>query len=176
MLEGIEVRPDIRCAEHDLFAHLDGQLRLQLLFIFLALLDSLGNHVSRLSCLQCFPEVLDGRIRFPDGGLDALDGDGVPVGFAGFRYRSGNPLNIAVGQQLPALQHHPVLDLFFADHFLLALAALEVIAGIVVIYLAGLPGAAVAGHHLPAVAAEQLGGEQIFIPPSGAGRRFLVAV
>ena len=34
VLEHIEVRPDIRCAKHNLFAHLNGQLRFQFLFVF----------------------------------------------------------------------------------------------------------------------------------------------
>lgn len=53
--------------------------------------------------------------------------------------------------------------------------ALEIIAGLVVIRFAGFVCSAVAGHHLPAVAAEQLGGQQILLFVPVVGRSLLVA-
>lgn len=53
---------------------------------------------------------------------------------------------------------------------------LGVFAGIVVICLTGFASAAIAGHHLVAVAAEQLSGQQIFFLASASGRGIFVFV
>ena len=48
-------------------------------------------------------------------------------------------LDIVVCQQLAAFQHHTVFYLFFANNLLFAFASFEIIAGIVVVRLAGFP-------------------------------------
>lgn len=142
----------------------------------LAFFNPLSDHVGRLSPLQCLPEIFNGGIRFLDASFDAFDGCCVPVGFTDLGYRGRNPLNVAICQQLAALQHHTILNSLFTDDLLFAFASFEIIAGIVVIGLAGFSCTTVTGHHLPAVATEQLCGEQILFPPSGSGRCFFVAV
>ena len=142
----------------------------------LAFFNSLSYHVSGLSPLQCLPEIFNGGVCFLDGSSDAFDGCCVPVGFTDLGYRSCDPLNVAVCQQLAALQHNTILDFLFTDDLLFAFTPFEIITGIVVIGLAGFSCTTVTGHHLPAVATEQLCGEQILFSPSGSGRCFFVAI
>ena len=62
------------------------------------------------------------------------------------------------------------------NDFLLAQMLLGILAGIVVICLTGLAGAAISGHHLVAVATEQLGGQQILFLASASCRGSFVFV
>lgn len=116
MFESIEVRSDVGRTELDLLVHLNGQLRLQFFFFFLALFNPLGNHVSSLPFLQSFPEIFNGDVCFLNSSFDALDGNCVPVGLTNCSYRSCDMLDIAVRQQLAAFQHHAVFYLLFADN------------------------------------------------------------
>ena len=156
--------------------HLNGKLPLKLVLFPFALLDAPGYHINGLSTLQRFPEVFNGCVGLLYRRLDTLDCGAVIIGLASRGNRSGNFLNVSVSQQLAALQNNPVLNLLFADDFLLALAPLVVVTGVVMIGLAGFACAAVAGHHLPAIAAEQFGCQKIFFLASGTGGGFLVAV
>jgi len=174
--ERVEIGSNLGCCQSHLFCHLDSQLCLQFLFFVLAFFNPLSDHVGRLSPLQCLPEIFNGGIRFLDGNFDAFDGCCVPVGFTDLGYRGRNPLNVAICQQLAALQHHTILNFLFTDDLLFAFAPFEIIAGVVVIGLAGFSCTTVTGHHLPAVATEQLCGEQILFPPSSSGRCFFVAI
>ena len=176
MPERVEIGSNLGCCQSHLLCHLDSQLCLQFLFFVLAFFNPLSDHVGRLSPLQCLPEIFNGGIRFLDGSFDAFDGCCVPVGFTGLRYRGRNPLNVAICQQLAALQHHTILNSFFTNDLLFAFAPFEIIAGVVVICLARFSCTTVTGHHLPAVATEQLCGEQILFPPSSSGGCFFVAI
>ena len=158
----VDISPFQRVEKHlnlwsgkcDLLSHLNGKLALQLVLFPLALLNALGNHIHRLPTLQGFPEVFYGGVRLLYRRLDALDGGAVIVGLTSGGNRKGDFLNIAVRQQLPALQNNPVLNFLLVDNFLPAGLFLGVLAGIVAIGRPGFPCPAVASHHLPAVAAE----------------------
>ena len=174
--EGIQKGFDLRGGEGDLFSHFHGELRLQLTLFLLPLLNALCNHLRRLPMLQSFPEVFNGGVRLLDGRFDAPDGGAVVIRFAGGGNRGGDLLNVAVGQQLPALQNDPILDALLSNHFLLTQLPFGVLAGVVAVRRPGFACAAVAGHHLAAVAAKELGRQQVFFPPSAAGRCRLVLV
>lgn len=132
----LDTATDLGCGKGDLLSHLNGKLALQFGLLLFAFLDALRNHIHGLSTLQDFPEIFDGSIGFLDGRFDPFDGGGVLICFADICYGGGDPLNVAVGQQFTALQHNAVFDLFLVDHFLFALAAFEIVAGVVVIRLA----------------------------------------
>ena len=172
----IEKRLNLWSGECDLFPHLDGKLALQFVLFLFTLFDALGNHIHRLPALQRFPEIFYGGIRLLNCRLDALDGGAVIVSLASGGNRKGDFLNVAVRQQLAALQNYPVLDFLLVDYFLPTGLFLGTLAGVITVGRPGFPCAAVAGHHLPAVAAEQLRCQQIFLPPSGTGRGFFIAV
>ena len=112
-----------------------------------------------MSFLKCLPEVFNGGVRFLDSALDALDGRAVKLALK-YRFDSfSDSLDIAVRQHLPTGRNHHAFDSLLINDLLLAQVLLGILAGVVVVRLTGLTGAAIAGHHLVAVTAEQLGGQ-----------------
>ena len=65
--------------------------------------------------------------------LDALDSGTVIVGLTSGGNRKGDFFNIAVRQQLAALQNYPVLDFLLVDNFLSASLFLGALAGIIAV-------------------------------------------
>ena len=67
------------------------------------------------------------------------------------------------GQELTAGRNDLIFNLVLLNNFFLTQMFLGVLAGVIMIYLAGLACTAVTDHHFTAIAAEQLGGQQIIL-------------
>ena len=154
----------------------NSQLSLQFGFFFLPLVDTLHDGINALTLLKSLPEVFDSGVRFLNSGLDTLDGRAVKLAFEDRLDSFCDSLYVAVRQHLPTGRNDHIFDSLLINDLLLAQMLLGILAGIVVICLTGLAGAAISSHHLVAVATEQLGGQQILFLASASCRGSFVFV
>ena len=143
------------------FLGLYGKLSFQCSLFALALINTSHNHICALPLFKSLPQVFNGYVSVTDCCLNTLYGGTVVLSSADCINGFCDSLDVVTGQELTASLNNLVLDNFLVDNLLFAQALLSLFAGIVVIYLARLAGSAIASHHFTAVAAEQLGGQQI---------------
>lgn len=139
-------------------------------------MDTLGNHVDRLSLFQRNPEVFNGRICFFQSSFQSLHRQQITVIFASGINLIGNILDLLFGKQFGASLHDTFFNQSLLDSLLVTDFFLCAIADVVVIFVALFAGAGVTCHHFSAITTEQFGGKKIFLLTSGTGRRSFVSV
>ena len=123
----------------------------------MATVQTLGQHINRLSLLNTFPKILNRGIDLFDGFLNFLYRKVVGTLVTFLRNTLGNIAYLIIGEHLQTHLDDTVFDIFFADNLLIAFVFARVLAFVIMVLSARLARAAVADHHFLAMTAEKLG-------------------
>ena len=123
----------------------------------MATVQTLSQHINRLSLLNAFPKVFNRGIDLFDGFLDFLYRKVVGTLVAFFRNPLGNIANFIVGEHLQTHLDDTVFNILLADNLLIAFVFARVLAFVIMVLSARLARATVADHHFLTMTAKKLG-------------------
>ena len=110
-------------------------------------MQSLGEHINRLSLLNTFPKVFNGSINFFNGFLNFTHRYIIGTLITFLCNLFGDISKFLVGQHFKAFADNTIFNIILADYLLITFLFASFLAHIVVILLARLSRTAVSNHH-----------------------------